>query len=370
MAVPVTARTALLWVAPILLLIFTSVSAGVPTVIDRGAYHPSSSRTRSRTASVLERSLHHASSDGASWCSAINQTLALCADAASDHLWDDIMEVVRHGMTPDTKKNVGQWMSRKCDTAMWRRLVELAPYPSCLAGGRSSLLRSPACAGLRTCAQRHARNATYTPHIAIMVGATSKKVVTPSTKNMALFTVSLPSIAKTVECGFRYTVFLGYDAGDAFFDLPTGVETLNAWFQDHVRRPLLEGGIDIDLIPVRVQNPSSKPGPVFNAVALQAQSATIVFFYRINDDTLMLSPWAGAFACSLCSLGPPYGVVGPVESVRADILTHDFVHAMHLDIFHEYYPGFLTDWWLDDWISKVYGPTRSYRLAEVKVRGV
>ena len=50
--------------------------------------------------------------------------------------------------------------------------------------------------------------------------------------------------------------------------------------------------------------------------------------------------------------------------------THDFVHAMHLDIFHEYYPGFLIDWWLDNWISKIYGPARSFRLAEVKVRGV
>jgi hypothetical protein len=346
------------------------MSPGILAVRDRGGYYVTSSRIRSRTASALERSLHHASSDGASWCYTLDQALTLYANAASDHLWDDITDVIRHGMTSDTRENVGQWMSRKCDTAMWRRFVKLAPYPSCQAGGRPSLIHSPACAGLRTCAQRHGRNATYTPHIAIIVGATTRKVVAPSTKNMALFTLSLPSIAKTVECGFRYTVFLGYDAGDAFFDSPTGVETLRAWFQANVRRPLLERGIDIDVTPVRVKNASSKPGPVFNAVALQAQSAAVDFFYRINDDTLMLTPWAGAYACSLCSLGPPYGVVGPVESVRVDILTHDFVHAMHLDIFHEYYPGFLTDWWLDDWISKVYGPARSYRLAEVKVREV
>ena len=278
-----------------------------------------------------------------------------------------------HGMTPGAKGNVEWSFGPGCEAAMWRRFVELAPHPSCKTGGRSPALRSPACTGLQICAQRHAVNASYTPHIAILLGATTKKVVAPSTDNMALFTVSLPSIAKTVECGFRYTVFVGYDAGDAFFDSPVGVDTLTTWFQRHVRNPLQKEGIDVDLVPVRVDNPSSKPGPVFNAVALQAQSAAVDFFYRINDDTLMVTPWAGAFACSLCSLGPPYGVVGPVESLRGSILpilTHDFVHAMHLDIFHEYYPGFLTDWWLDDWISKVYGPARSFRLAEVKVRGV
>ena len=100
-----------------------------------------------------------------------------------------------------------------------------------------------------------------------------------------------------MECGFRYTVFVGYDAGDAFFDSPVGVDTLTTWFQRYVRNPLQKEGIDVDLVPVRVDNPSSKPGPVFNAVALQAQSAAVDFFYRINDDTLMVTPWAGAFAC-------------------------------------------------------------------------
>lgn len=327
------------------------------------------SHIRSRTAHALERSLRHALLNNAT-CSTFTHALKLYEKTSSDHLWSDITEVVRHGSTLDAKINMVQWMSHKCESSVWRRFVELAPHPSCQVRVRPSQLSTSACVGVRTCVQRQAKNASYTPHIAIMMGATTKRVAAPSTNNMALFTVSLPSIAKTVECGFRYTVFVGYDAGDVFFDSPAGVKTLKTWFQHHVRNPLQRGGVDIELVPVRVDNPTSKPGPVFNAVALRAQSAAADFFYRINDDTLLLTPWAGAFACTLCSLGPPYGVVGPVESVRRDILTHDFVHAMHLDIFGEYYPTNLTDWWLDDWISKVYGPARSYRLAEVKVRVV
>ncbi len=34
------------------------------------------------------------------------------------------------------------------------------------------------------------------------------------------------------------------------------------------------------------------------------------------------------------------------------ILTHDFVHRLHLEIFDmNYYPPELVDWWMDDWIS-------------------
>jgi hypothetical protein len=44
-------------------------------------------------------------------------------------------------------------------------------------------------------------------------------------------------------------------------------------------------------------------------------------------------------------------VSGP-SSVQTDdrILTHDFVHRTHLEVFDmDYYPAELQDWWMDDW---------------------
>ena len=35
------------------------------------------------------------------------------------------------------------------------------------------------------------------------------------------------------------------------------------------------------------------------------------------------------------------------------ILTHDFTHRTHMLIFEHYYPPVFSDWWMDDWISKV-----------------
>ena len=49
--------------------------------------------------------------------------------------------------------------------------------------------------------------------------------------------------------------------------------------------------------------------------------------------------------------------VGPLcDDGNARVLTHDFVHKTHLEVFEgRHYPKELTDWWLDDWISGVYG---------------
>ena len=283
--------------------------------------------------------------------------------------WDDIVGAVQKGTSRNATANVESWMGHKCAGATWTRFLAVAPYPACSpdAAARSAM-QHPSCAGYRTCTQQYAKDANRTPHIAIMLGSTSNKVASPSTNSMALFTMALPSIAKTVECGFRYTVFIGYDAGDPFYDTGAGRATLHDWFNRHVKRPLVERGIPVAIEAVRVENPSSKPGPVFNALARRARARDDVdFFYRVNDDTLMVTPWASAFVCALCSFGPPYGVVGPVESIRADILTHDFVHRTHLAIFDDYYPPDLSDWWMDDWISHVYGAARSVRVATVKV---
>ena len=79
--------------------------------------------------------------------------------------------------------------------------------------------------------------------------------------------------------------------------------------------------------------------------------------------------WAISFVNSMKSLEKQIGVVGPLcKQGNIFILTHDFVHRTHLDIFEmNYYPPDLTDWWLDDWITRVYGSTRSTRLDIVEV---
>jgi len=304
-------------------------------------------------------------SDHNKWCRTMSLALAEYGDSRSNQLWEAISSVVNDGDMLTHADEVTTWMRHNCSASLWSRFLDLSPYPTCERSAASQL-QAAACTGYRAC-MRLDRRTPKVPHVAIMLGATSRTIAAPSTSNMALFTLALPSIAKTVECGFRYSVFIGYDAGDPFYDAAAGETALVAWFERHVHNPLQDRAIHIELVPVRVANPDQKPGPVFNAVAQRARSADADFFYRINDDTMMLTPWTAAFACALCSLGPPYGVVGPVETEHDDFLTHDFVHRTHVDIFGDYYPPSLSDWYMDNWISQVYGSSRSLRLASVKV---
>ena len=67
----------------------------------------------------------------------------------------------------------------------------------------------------------------------------------------------------------------------------------------------------------------------------------------MNDDTEFATPWAQAFVNVLQGLGPPYGVVGPsCPEGNRNILTHDFTHRLHQEIFEDYYPPVLSDWFM------------------------
>ena len=56
------------------------------------------------------------------------------------------------------------------------------------------------------------------PLIAIMAASTTRGVGDVSMDSFSLFTMLLPSLLRSVECGYRYVFVLGYDAGDPFFD--------------------------------------------------------------------------------------------------------------------------------------------------------
>jgi len=64
----------------------------------------------------------------------------------------------------------------------------------------------------------HSNQIPSLPLIAIMAATTTRKVSKPSTKNLSLFMYLLPSMIRTLDCGFRYEYVLGYDKGDPFYD--------------------------------------------------------------------------------------------------------------------------------------------------------
>jgi hypothetical protein len=190
------------------------------------------------------------------------------------------------------------------------------------------------------------------PLIAVMAGSSTRKTRVPTTKNLSIFNFLLPSLTKSVDCGFRYLFVIGYDLGDRFYDSEEGRAEVQVWFDKNVKQLLASNGLGIELTFVSLHNTLKKPGPIFNAMARHVyQHHNADYYYRVNDDTELVDRWPLAFVKTLRSLTPPYGVVGPTcDQGNTMILTHDFVHKTHMEVFEmNYYPPALVDWWMDDW---------------------
>jgi len=94
------------------------------------------------------------------------------------------------------------------------------------------------------------------------------------------------------------------------------------------------------------------------------------YLVRTNDDTEFTSNgWMSLAADVLQKYEPPnVGVVGPTcHQGNTIIMTHDMVHRTHLQIFPTYYPVVFHNWYIDDWISRVYGSTRTTKMRNWEV---
>ena len=163
---------------------------------------------------------------------------------------------------------------------------------------------------------------------------------------------------------FEYWLYVLYDAGDPFFDSASREAEVVAWIAAELVGPLKAAGVTLRFALLRFDNVLHKPGPAFNFMMRAAYDDGADYLYRVNDDTQFVGAgWVAQAVGTLRSYEPPnVGVVGPIcHEGNTRILTHDLVHRSHLDIFEHYYPPIFSDWWMDDWITHVYGPGRTRR---------
>lgn len=61
-------------------------------------------------------------------------------------------------------------------------------------------------------------------------------------------------------------------------------------------------------------------------------------------------------------------MTGPSDSNNEKIFTHSFVHRSHIEVFGHLFPPSFKNWWSDDWISTVYGPSHTFRPSDVLIK--
>lgn len=211
-----------------------------------------------------------------------------------------------------------------------------------------------------------------TTRIAIGGGITSRgaREVTLENleKSLQVFTTLLPSFCETVSPGYDFQFYFGYDYNDPAFSNPNFTRAFAETFRRILDRACPKA-LKADLHVVQCSH-LRRPTWAQNDAMLEAYIDDVDYFYRVNDDTkLQTKGWVEAFINTLRSYDPPnVGIVGPNHSGgNTAILTYDFVHRTHVEIFGFYYPKLFTDWWGDDWITLVYRPGRSTKLKDIRL---
>ena len=125
--------------------------------------------------------------------------------------------------------------------------------------------------------------------IAVVVATTSRSAsLNTQLHDLPLFKYLLPSLLTTINDDYRYLIVIGYDNGDPFFDSVIGHQKISNWFEMRLRPPQKS----IEWQVRGFDNFAMKPGPIFLAVAKIAFELGADYFYRVNDDTEIVTRYA------------------------------------------------------------------------------
>lgn len=174
----------------------------------------------------------------------------------------------------------------------------------------------------------------------------------------ALSQAFLPTLVNTVtpeeRRTWRVSLYLCADDTDMFYvSNAAAIRNLSATLAPWLNLQLLFYPATKNRVPNR-------------EATLQAYADGAEYLHRTNDDiSFMTNAWISASVAALRDLRPPnVGVVGPKvygDGIRGGATTLDVVHRTHLDIFADYYPPQLDNWYVDDWIAFAYTHGRTRR---------
>ena len=180
--------------------------------------------------------------------------------------------------------------------------------------------------------------------INLPVSITTRKTKWTKLSDMALLTTFLPSLLRTIEPGYLYGVYLGYDQGDPLLDRP-GVE---------LEMQRLWNTSLVSLKMFRYNDTAHHNVWAVNYISKEAYLDGYDYFFRVNDDSEFLAPdWTSRLVEAL-QRNENFGAAGILDDANPRIWTHSIVSRIHLEIFGFHFPFSFGNYWSDDWITEAY----------------
>ncbi len=172
-------------------------------------------------------------------------------------------------------------------------------------------------------------------------------------KDTYLWNLTVKHFLLTMDKGYKYTFYIGYDDGDRIFADETQHEELqrfslvfpNVSFQFICFRNIAKGHVT----------------KMWNVLFARAYDDGCDYFYQCGDDIVFhTSGWVGDCIRTLAKTNG-VGLVGPINNNNA-ILTQAFVSREHMRIFGWFFPEEIVNWCCDDWYNHVYKPNHFFPL--------
>ena len=196
--------------------------------------------------------------------------------------------------------------------------------------------------------------------IGIIIPTTSNNRNYVEVKKIDFFEIFMNNFLKTFNQNYHFTIYLGFDDDDQFYN--SNLVEIKNYFD------LITNDYNINLKLHKISNLKGKVGEIWSKLADIAVNDNCEYLYQIGDDVKIInSGWEEAFINKLKKLDN-VGVVGPLDVNNSTILTQSFVHNTHLNIFDNYFPKELINWFVDDWITNVYKPNNSFCLKKYKIK--
>lgn len=195
----------------------------------------------------------------------------------------------------------------------------------------------------------------------IAIGVPTKTKISENLEDISILKTFMPSFVKSIgpeECmRFTYTVYVGFDKGDYYFDSPKNLSLIHKKIENIISEKA-------NCITVRyISLPRSNGWLTFiwGYLFRQALQDQNYYFYQVNDDLIFDSiRWTTRFTSKLSEWNG-IGVAGPNDPKwKCGLLTQAMVTRKHWDIFGYMFPLEIKDWYSDFWITRLYSPGRMF----------
>jgi hypothetical protein len=189
--------------------------------------------------------------------------------------------------------------------------------------------------------------------IAVIIPVTSNKCSFNNFKDTDLFNILFKSFFTTYDLNHEYKFYLGIDSDDKFYQNET-VQTDIKNFINIMKNTSIEF-LTIDATY------KSNVCYMWNELFKKSYEDNYDYFVQIGSDIYFQDKdWVNA-CLDILKQNNDICVVGMTDQGRKKynpndtLLTQSFVSRKHMEIFKFYYPHEFKNWYIDNWISEIYG---------------